>query len=382
MKNVNFTVIFSYFNWHIVRLAIIQALQKRAMGLSAEISFYSLLSLFPALITILSALSLFQDSISNNFLNLLNQYQDVFPKMVWDLLTNFIAEVTHSRNSKEILSLSFLASLWVSSNALSSTMNALDQIQQIPIKKRRSYWKAKLIALIISVSVILLLILASFLVLAGDHLVKFAVLLIHKLPVDNTGGYLLLRIWRLLNWPLSFGIISILGIFIYQIFQQKEDKRHPLRKIISIFLGLLITICILIVLMSFLLFINHLIKKVSADYSIAIILIQIWQLLSWPVALGIVALAFAFIYRIGVSRWQPETPLFPGAILAAISWVMISGVFRLYVSNFGQYNKVYGAFGAVIVLMLWLQNSALVMLIGYQLNVLIWQIKHHNLQIK
>jgi membrane protein len=85
--------------------------------------------------------------------------------------------------------------------------------------------------------------------------------------------------------------------------------------------------------------------------------------------LGIVATAFAFIYRFGPSRWKHGTPIMPGAILAAISWAIISALFRLYVENFGNYNKVYGAVGAVIVLLLWLYMSSLVLLLGDQLNV-------------
>lgn len=59
----------------------------------------------------------------------------------------------------------------------------------------------------------------------------------------------------------------------------------------------------------------------------------------------------------------------PGAVLAAVSWAILSALFRLYVSNFGNYNKAYGAIGAVIVLMLWLYMSAAVLLVGDQLNV-------------
>jgi len=370
MKNINFLGLSSSFNWTIIHLTINKALKKRVFGLSSEIAFNSLLSLFPSLITILTALGLFQDSIQKTLFALLYQYQTVFPKIVWDLLEHFILEVTQS-SSSQIFSLSMIISIWISSNALGSTMNALDQIQQIPLEKRRPFWKAKLIAILITISALLLLILASFLVLIGDYVIKFALFLMQKLPVDDTGGYLLLKIWRLLNWPLAFATISILGILIYKIFHQKEDKRHPLRKIRSIIIGLILIIISLILLISFLLFINYLINKVSDDYSVSNLIVQIWQLLSWPVALAIVALAFAFIYRIGSSIWQEETPLFPGAILASISWVIVSAIFRLYVSNFGQYNKVYGAFGAIIVLMLWLQISSLVMLIGYQLNIVI-----------
>lgn len=98
-------------------------------------------------------------------------------------------------------------------------------------------------------------------------------------------------------------------------------------------------------------------------------LLAVWRLFSWPIALGIVSAAFGFIYRYGPSYWRKGTPIMPGAILAAVSWAVISGLFRLYVSNFGNYNRSYGAVGAVIVLMLWLYLSSWVMLIGAQLNV-------------
>ncbi len=102
----------------------------------------------------------------------------------------------------------------------------------------------------------------------------------------------------------------------------------------------------------------------------------IWQLLRWPLALSIVALAFSFVYRYGPSVWNPGTPMMPGAVLAAVFWAILSGLFRLYVANFGNYNKVYGAVGAVIVLMLWLSMSAFVLLVGDQLNVTVGEDMH------
>jgi uncharacterized BrkB/YihY/UPF0761 family membrane protein len=64
--------------------------------------------------------------------------------------------------------------------------------------------------------------------------------------------------------------------------------------------------------------------------------------------------------------------MMPGAVLAAVSWAILSALFRLYVANFGNYNKAYGAIGAVIVLMLWLYMSAAVLLVGDQLMSL-WE---------
>jgi membrane protein len=49
-------------------------------------------------------------------------------------------------------------------------------------------------------------------------------------------------------------------------------------------------------------------------------------------------------------------------------WAVVSSGFRFYVINFGNYNQVYGAVGAVMILLLWLYLSAFAMLIGAQVN--------------
>ena len=118
-------------------------------------------------------------------------------------------------------------------------------------------------------------------------------------------------------------------------------------------------------------FVQSLIITSDVEQKVIDLLLSIWRLLSFPVALGIVAIAFAFVYRFGTSRWQSSNPIMPGAILAAISWAIVSGIFRLYVSHYGQYNKIYGTVGVIIVLMLWLYLSSLVMLLGDQLNAIV-----------
>ena len=104
------------------------------------------------------------------------------------------------------------------------------------------------------------------------------------------------------------------------------------------------------------------------DKTVVWLLLKLLQLLSWPLALVIVTTTVAFIYRFGPSRWPPGKPILPGAVLAAVSWVIVSGLFRHYVAHFSNYNKIYGAVGAVIILQLWLYISSLVLLLGDQLN--------------
>lgn len=102
-------------------------------------------------------------------------------------------------------------------------------------------------------------------------------------------------------------------------------------------------------------------------------LLALWWVLNWPLALGLIVLAVICLYRFGPSRRQRGTPILPGALFAAITWAGLSSLFRIYILQFGTYSRVYGTLGTAIILMLWLYLTALVVLIGYQLNVTIAQ---------
>ena len=279
MFAARFIRFFRYLNWVTLKRAFSRAIKRRLMGLSAEMAYNAMLALFPAILAVLTALGLFEESLQETFHNLARQLGGVAPDLAVELIREFVKEISRTKSSG-LFSLSFILAIWAFSGALSAAMAALDQIHKVSPKQARPFWKAKLISLGLTIGSIVLLVTASFLVFISGWLVKIV--------TQQSGVSLLLTIWRLLSWPL---------------------------------------------------------------------------------ALGIVATAFAFIYRFGPSRWRPGTPLMPGAMLAAISWAIISALFRLYVANFGNYNKVYGAVGAVIVLLLWLYMSSLILLLGDQLNV-------------
>lgn len=172
-------------------------------------------------------------------------------------------------------------------------------------------------------------------------------------------------------WTAS-GAVSTAMTALDEIHQIPSDNIRPFWKAKLISLGLTIGTIMLFVMASFLVFISDFVLQLLArENDFFGLLLHFWQLLRWALALGIVAAAFAFIYRYGPSLWNSGTPMMPGAIIAAISWAIVSNLFRAYVANFGNYNIAYGAVGAVIVLMLWLWMSAAVLLIGDQLNVVV-----------
>jgi membrane protein len=173
-------------------------------------------------------------------------------------------------------------------------------------------------------------------------------------------------------WAAS-GVLSTAMAALDQIYQVPPNKLRPFWRAKLVSLGLTLGTIQLLIFASVLVFISDFVVQVVAQRSGALQpgVLALWRLFTWPFALGIIALACAFIYRYGPSRWTTGTPILPGAIVAAVFWAILSGLFRFYVSHFGSYNRAYGAIGAAIVLLLWLYLSSLMMLIGAQLNVTI-----------
>lgn len=99
------------------------------------------------------------------------------------------------------------------------------------------------------------------------------------------------------------------------------------------------------------------------------ILLLLGRLVSWLVLAAIGAAGVATLYRYAPDRdsakWRWLTP---GSLFAAIGWGLLTMGFGIYVANFGNYNATYGSLGAVIVLLTWLYLTALVLLLGAELN--------------
>lgn len=358
-----------YLNGETVKKTIACVIKKRLTGLAAEMAFHGMLGLFPAIIAILTAISLFEESVESTFSSLAVHFAGIVPIQVWTLLLDFIENIK-SAEGKSWFSLSSIAAVWIISGVLSAGMNALDQIHQVVVEKRRSYLQTKVIAISLTVLTIIFLIIACFLLWIGDSLLTIA--------FTQNWNSLLLSTWKAFSVIVTIAIATT-GIGIIYQFQTGLKRQTDLKfksritavvVIISLVAIQLVYVCLVMI--------EKFMVNSNLELSFGEMLIDLWRILGFPIALGIIAIAFSLIYRYGSSDRTKNTPTFPGATLAAISWAIVSLVFRLYVAHIGIYSKIYGAVGTAIILMLWLYLSSLVMLIGEQVNVIVGQTMNKN----
>jgi membrane protein len=89
----------------------------------------------------------------------------------------------------------------------------------------------------------------------------------------------------------------------------------------------------------------------------------------WPMLAVLIGFALAVLYRFGPYRerakWRWITL---GSAIATLLWLIGSGLFSFYVSRFASYDKTYGSLAAPVVLLLWFWLSALVVLLGAEID--------------
>lgn len=106
------------------------------------------------------------------------------------------------------------------------------------------------------------------------------------------------------------------------------------------------------------------------------ILVNFMQLLfltagKWIILLMLSFSAISLLYYYGPSKHEKLRFISAGSSLATLLIVLTSLGFNYFITNFGQYNKLYGSIGTLIIILIWLYINSLVLLVGYELNVAI-----------
>jgi membrane protein len=88
-------------------------------------------------------------------------------------------------------------------------------------------------------------------------------------------------------------------------------------------------------------------------------------------------ISFSSLYYFGTIQGKNLKFISPGSIMTTILLFLSTYFFGLYIDNFSNYNELYGSIGALIIMMLYIWINSISLLLGFELNVVIYKLKNY-----
>jgi membrane protein len=232
-------------------------------GRAAQLSYYFLLALFPALLFLTSLLGYFAGEDSQLRSSLFSYLSAVLPGDASKLIADTVNDVTNSSGGGK-LSFGILATLWAASNGMGAISESLNAAYDL--KETRSWWKVRLIAVGLTLALSFLIVSSLVLVLYGHDLAD-------AVAVKFGLGAAFAMAWKVLQWPIVLAFVLLAFALIYYF---APDSREQDWKWITpgAFVGVLLWLLISFAFKAYLSFFN----SYSATYGSlgAVIILMLW----------------------------------------------------------------------------------------------------------
>jgi len=174
-------------------------------------------------------------------------------------------------------------------------------------------------------------------------------------------------------WGVSGAFRSVMEAM-NVMYEVEEDRPFWKKYGISIFISLAV---VLLMLTAFVIVIfgRSIGGAVAEAVGLGTVFQTVWSIVQWPIVACVVLFTFAVVYYFAPAAKQRWRWISPGSVLAFIFWLLFSLAFSYYAGNFSSYNETYGSLAGVIIFMLYVYYSALIMLVGAEMNQVIeWHI--------
>lgn len=272
--------------YEVTKFFICRMMEGEIQGRARSIAFSFFLALFPAVIFLFSLIPFIPvDNLQEKLLTLL---QDLMPPYTYEASRQTIEDII-TRQRHSFVSLSFLFTLYISSNGVLSMMEAFNSGSEFKINafrlRLRSVWLTVFLALLIILTIVL---------------------------------------------------IITSEVTIYYLSNSIElHSRFPITAVVA---G------------------------------------------KWIMLLLLCFTAISCLYYFGSHKHEKFRFISAGSILATFLIVITSWGFNYFIANFGQYNKIYGSIGTLIIILVWINFNCQQLIIGYELNAAISKAKRSKSQ--
>jgi membrane protein len=184
------------------------------LGRAAQLSYYFLLALFPALLFLTSLLGYFAGEDSQLRSNLFGYLSAVLPGDASKLIADTVNDVTNSSGGGK-LSFGILATLWAASNGMGAISESLNAAYDL--KETRSWWKVRLIAVGLTLALSFLIVSSLVLVLYGHDLAD-------AVAVKFGLGAAFALAWKVVQWPIVLAFVLLAFALIYYFAPDSRDQ--------------------------------------------------------------------------------------------------------------------------------------------------------------
>jgi len=171
------------------------------------------------------------------------------------------------------------------------------------------------------------------------------------------------------------GLFGAVGRALNAVLETGEDRGFVRRKLTDIGSTLLVIVLSLITLV--LVFVGGgVAEDLLGVLGLGSTAATLWNILRWPAALVVAMVVYAYVYYAAPDDSErPFRWISPGAAAGVLVWILASAAFFVYVANFSSYNATYGAFAAVVILLVWLWLSNVALLLGAEINAAIDRVR-------
>ncbi|TCP24521.1 membrane protein [Scopulibacillus darangshiensis] len=191
---------------------------------------------------------------------------------------------------------------------------------------------------------------------------------------NKHGGLLSIGVIATL-WPASNAVNALIRAM-----NHAYDVEETRSFIVARLLAIVFTIAMIVVIVATLVinvFGPTLGKVLFSHLDLSIGFLHLWSNLSLLISFLIIIIVFACIYIFAPNKRLRFNEVIVGAVIAAVGWQALSYAFSVYIDRygFGQYSATYGTLGGIIILMLWFYLTALIIVVGGEINAALGFIK-------
>src|SRR5437588_10681240 len=180
-----------------------EVMADNCLGLAAQLAYYFFLALFPALLFVVALVSFLpiaglMDAITGTLAR-------IAPGEVIRIIQDQLINIAHEKNAG-LLTLGMLGTIWSTSSGVTAIMDTLNQAYDVV--ETRPWWRVRVTALSLTVALAAFIVFAFALVLVGPTLAEKVAAWAHLGPVFEWT-------WKILQWPLVFGLVALAVALIY-----------------------------------------------------------------------------------------------------------------------------------------------------------------------